>query len=412
MPTTRRMAAAVLTALSLPAVLPAQATSGVAGDVDRLIAYLRPLPGFDAEERARLIDLASRFAVSRDSARRSIGAEIAAAWLRAHGRDSTGMSNVLTAVLNRLVRGSYRIGPEFEYPSSPIGTLPEVIRRGNGPVNLILIPEYRKNWTIYQPFMDANAERFTFYTFSLPGYGGTLPYPLPEVADYAARPWLDGVAQAVERLIMERRIRRPVLVGSMDAGSYVAVRVAERRPDLVAGLALLNTLLYQGTDADSDTRAASVARDPVALLTVLFTRIQPGAESTAVLQRRPIPANQPIWFYTRDSAWARQLIGMHLVFRPFLERYYFEWLTADLRPALATMRVPILLLPSLPDEAAPQRSDSTARLQWQAFRRQHPDVPVQVVPVAARGLAVLDAPLEVGRALAGFIDGLKARGAM
>lgn len=406
------MAAAVLTALSLPAVLPAQATSGVAGDVDRLIAYLRPSPGFDVEERARLIDLASRFAVSRDSARRSIGAEIAAAWLRAHGRDSTGMSNVLTAVLNRLVRGSYRIGPEFEYPSSPIGTLPEVIRRGNGPVNLILIPEYRKNWTIYQPFMDANAERFTFYTFSLPGYGGTLPYPLPEVADYAARPWLDGVAQAVERLIMERRIRRPVLVGSMDAGSYVAVRVAERRPDLVAGLALLNTSLYQGTDADSDTRAASVARDPVALLTVLFTRIQPGAESAAVLQRRPIPANQPIWFYTRDSAWARQLIGMHLVFRPFLERYYFEWLTADLRPALATMRVPILLLPSLPDEAAPQRSDSTARLQWQAFRRQHPDVPVQVVPVAARGLAVLDAPLEVGRALAGFIDGLKARGAM
>jgi hypothetical protein len=47
--------------------------------------------------------------------------------------------------------------------TTPLGQLGQVEKRGRGPVPVILIADVRTDWTIYQSFIDRNAERYTMY---------------------------------------------------------------------------------------------------------------------------------------------------------------------------------------------------------------------------------------------------------
>lgn len=406
----RRTARAAAFVAALGQALEAQ-DSRPEPQIGRLAEYLkfpRPLTG---PERTGIADLARQLTstTATESDRRQAATTLAFTLVRALGRDSATHSAAVGAIAARAGRGGHRLGPDFRYPSTPTGTLPEVVEIGTGPVSLILIPEFRKNWTIFEPFMKANAGRFRSYAFSLPGYGGTRPYPLPQAADYGARAWLDGVATAVERLIRTRRLTRPILVGALSAGTYVAVTVASRHPELVGGVVSLNGALFDASIGANPTpaeRAAAVAQDPDVLLSVLLTREALTGDSAAVLARRPIAARNPVRFYTRDSVGLQKVYGMHLSFRPFLERYYFEWLTADLRGAVAQVRVPVLAIPSSADDGAPQRTSRSVHTQWAHLAALHPAAPIQIAPFEeVRGLTSYDAPAELGDAIAAFAAG-------
>lgn len=97
--------------------------------------------------------------------------------------------------------------PVFEnldYSPTPNGELGEVKKFGTGRIPVILIPEYRKNWTIFKDLIQSNLKQFTFYAITLPGYNGTNPYALPKHYDFSNRVWLDNVVSGVLALIKKR----------------------------------------------------------------------------------------------------------------------------------------------------------------------------------------------------------------
>lgn len=85
--------------------------------------------------------------------------------------------------------------------STPLGQPGPVEKRGRGPVPLILIADLRTDWTVFQSFMERNAERYTLYAVTLPGYGGTPAPPRPATLDLTTTPWWDGAKQGVLGLI-------------------------------------------------------------------------------------------------------------------------------------------------------------------------------------------------------------------
>src|SRR5688572_6201574 len=82
------------------------------------------------------------------------------------------------------------------------------------------------------------------FTLDLPGFG--------QAPVSAAEPAMDVMAEAVIQAMQGAGLRRAV-VGGFSMGGYVALALAELRPDLLAGLALINT---QATSDTEETRQA------------------------------------------------------------------------------------------------------------------------------------------------------------
>ncbi|HKE04824.1 MAG TPA: hypothetical protein VKE91_12250, partial [Blastocatellia bacterium] len=113
--------------------------------------------------------------------------------------------------LHRLVNDS---GAKPPGGSTPLGNLGAVEKRGRGPIPMILIADIRTDWSLYRSFMDRNAERYTMYAVTLPGYGGTPAPPRPETLDLKTTPWWDGAEKGVISLIEKNSLNKPVVVGT------------------------------------------------------------------------------------------------------------------------------------------------------------------------------------------------------
>jgi len=79
----------------------------------------------------------------------------------------------------------------------------------------------------------------------LPGFG--------EAPDAAGEPSVDGLADAVAAALDARGVGRAVVAG-MSMGGYVALALAERHPDLVAALALVDTKTVADAPAARENR--------------------------------------------------------------------------------------------------------------------------------------------------------------
>lgn len=118
-------------------------------------------------------------------------------------------------------------------PRAVASRLGEAYRLGSGDTVLLLIPCASCRWRSFDEFMQRNAERYTMYAVTLPGYGGTRPPDLPHYATSTL--WHDNAAAALIALLEDEGVSRAVVVGS-SFGSTIGLLLAHRRPDLVAGL--------------------------------------------------------------------------------------------------------------------------------------------------------------------------------
>jgi pimeloyl-ACP methyl ester carboxylesterase len=119
-----------------------------------------------------------------------------------------------------------------------------VERAGDG-VPLVLVhgfPLDRRMWVETVAWLGS-----TPYVLSvdLPGFGDA-----PAVG---GTPSVEAMADALAAALDERGVTRSVVVG-MSMGGYVALALADRRPELVAGLGLVDTKSVADTDAARDNR--------------------------------------------------------------------------------------------------------------------------------------------------------------
>src|SRR5262249_52253350 len=142
--------------------------------------------------------------------------------------------------LHRLVNDS---GAKPSRGSTPLGSLGAVEKRGRGPIPMILIADIRTDWSLYRSFMERNADRYTMYAVTLPGYGGAPAPPRPEKLDLKATPWWDGAEKGVISLIEKNRLDKPVVVG-MATSCFLATRLAVNHPDKIRAAVVIDGNIY------------------------------------------------------------------------------------------------------------------------------------------------------------------------
>jgi pimeloyl-ACP methyl ester carboxylesterase len=426
-----RAAAAVL--LMAGAVIPASAQ----GDEQRLaeakaqtVSYLRYFKfesKFSPKEIDRLAELRVKVHSPSTSLadRQSALKEFAMMLFRAAGtnpmppeRAFENFAKNFGQTLHQLINDSGAKPPEG---STPLGNLGAVEKRGRGPIPMILIADLRTDWSLYRSFMDRNAERYTMYAVTLPGYGGTPAPPRPETLDLKTTPWWDGAEKGIITLIEKNRLSKPVVVG-MAASSYLATRLAVNHPDKIRAAVAIGGNVYSTfrSLANPDYPATPEERPDVLMK-------QPGAIGM-------IPEFMPALVQSRESAEARikalppmQLAGFAASVReveraralaiddavssdPRAYCYNVEMSASDLTGSLKSLKVPLLAIPAIHDDNSPFQG-GPGPSQWYEAKMKYPAIPLTVVPFEnTRTYIVEDAPQELDRAIASFLAGKPAEG--
>lgn len=120
------------------------------------------------------------------------------------------------------------------YKTGTLGELGRVDKMGTGRQAMILIPGMGMGGGVFKDFMEANKDKYTMYAVTLPGIDGTPAPPLPpESVSFGQTPWTNGAFTAIEKLIENEKIERPILVGNWMTGTQLALRLALKYPDKI-----------------------------------------------------------------------------------------------------------------------------------------------------------------------------------
>ncbi len=286
----------------------------------------------------------------------------------------------------------------------PVSPVAHIETRGSGPVHLILVPGINCDWTIWESFMARNGERYTMHAVTLPGFGGSGPANIVMGTPYSATVWLDNARRAAVRVADDLKLEKPLVVGH-GMGGAIALDVGIQNGDRVAGVVSIEGLAaipLSGPDEQWTPEKRRIAVDGG--ITDYFSQ-QPEERFHQERARN-------IASMTSDQAMAAKLKAMFdKVSRPIAMRYLLEVMATDLRPALASMTTPALVvgaIPPLPEGAKPE-SLEPARSTWRGQFAKAPSVTLVLIE-GSRHLVMEDQPKQLDDAIAGFVAGLKRTG--
>jgi pimeloyl-ACP methyl ester carboxylesterase len=296
-----------------------------------------------------------------------------------------------------------------DYVTSAPGVLGAVIERGKGPIDMVLVSGFGVGASAFEGFMRRNADRYRMLAVTLPGFEGSPAPPMPPPgASYGDQTWTRAATDAVVKLIREKKLARPVLVGHFINGTQVAMRVALDHPDMVRAVVLL---------------AGTARFEPVKA-----SRFWPKNMTLEQKVQAVDRFSAPRWFktVTRDT-WVRgnfvatdysadSVLGKRFADRanepplPVLVRYLCEFHASDLWPDLERLKPPLLMIQ--PSFSASVRADTTRNyLQgyfeepWRGRIEGRPRTESSFVENA--GILVMeDQAALVDRKIADFLKGL------
>lgn len=292
--------------------------------------------------------------------------------------------------------------------TSPLGQLGHVEKRGQGPINMILIAGNGFGWKTFETFMMRNTKRYTMYAITLPGFDGTAPPPMPTDSDFSHKAWLDGVNQAIRRLIDESKIRRPVVVGHYLEGDYLALRLALDQPEKLGGVVVI---------AGGPTRWSASPAGPWAPATL--------EERRKSVQGRMAPfyktVSRETWAngsfkpatYSRDPQRGKELWDQaDRVPIPTKIRYLLEDIATDLSLELPNLKAPLLVVnPIPPDLSEEERTRRKQQNQWVATIPRLPTARIEFIDDAG-AFVMDDQPETFDKLIADFVAHRDRRSAL
>jgi pimeloyl-ACP methyl ester carboxylesterase len=126
------------------------------------------------------------------------------------------------------------------YQTAPLGTLGGVVKSGGGPQAVILVPGLGFGGHVFDELVGGLGDGYTFYAVTLPGFGGSAAAPSPPATtSFGAQTWTNGALAAIEKLIADEKIERPIVVGHWLTGTQIALRLALAHPESVRGVVVL-----------------------------------------------------------------------------------------------------------------------------------------------------------------------------
>ena len=263
-----------------------------------------------------------------------------------------------------------------------------VERHGSGAKPLVLIPGLASGGWVWQETVRELGNGYTIYVVTLPGFDG--------------RPALEGdpfdnAKAALAELIAARKLARPVLVGH-SLGATLSIALADDLPGTLGGVVAIDGLpVFPRTEdmppAQRAAMAEGVRRQMAAAAGPAFAAQQRQYMRTIGLVDMG-KADDVAMLTSRSDPIA-------------VADYAASVMARDLRPGLANIRVPVLVLAPTygPDAALTGMSGSDKVAYYRELMTGTPKLDVKPID-NARHFAMLDQPRAVNDALRQFLNNL------
>jgi pimeloyl-ACP methyl ester carboxylesterase len=255
------------------------------------------------------------------------------------------------------------------YAAAPLGTLGQVVRRGSGPTDVLIIPGWGFGAEEFERFMQDNAARYRMVAVTLPGFAGTAAPPMPPAGtSYGEATWTRAAGDAIVRLIEADRLRKPIIVGHFIVGTQIALRLALDHPDLVGGVVIVGgePMRFVPSRRDS-TGKTPMPRDE--RVSGVDNFMAPRWFKT-VTKKTWIANNYAQPQYARDSTRAAELWRKSSdVPLPVMIRYLCEYYAMDLRDDFPRLAVETrVLVPEFSQEIlADPKQSYVKQLFWDSW---------------------------------------------
>ena len=272
-------------------------------------------------------------------------------------------------------------------PNFIIGTL-LVQRLGERGTPIVLVPGLASGAWVWQDTVRQLQDSHVVYVVTLAGFDG--------------RPAVSGdlMKQALlslKGLILTQKLDRPVLIGH-SLGGVLSLALAQNEPRLVSGVISIDGLpVFPGTETMPAEQRPAMVKSVTSGMSGL------GPEQFAAQRLEYMRGIGVI-----DPAMAERLAKLSSKSDPAATAEYMaESLMIDLRPNLARISAPVLLMSpyNAPDGAARNLSETAKTAYYQSLMAGTPRL--EVVSISpARHFAMFDQPGLVREAIAGFLQKL------
>lgn len=279
--------------------------------------------------------------------------------------------------------------------SAKPGQIGNFKKQGTGKIPMILIPDLGADWSVYESFMQRNNSQFTFYAVTLPGFGGTVPPPARNKLDFGAMKWWNNAETALLDFIAQQRIDHPILLGHQ-AGSYLAMKLAIEKPQLVRGAIVLNGLLY----AEFPGLEKTATHEQRVAIANSWTPVELFPTPSQEKYRSVIEQGQG--YFCKNKEQQAKFAELASKDKPSTWWNYFaELATTNLSNDIKTLKVPMLVLPSVHDSESPGFQNNKVALdQWSPLDHSVSSLPITVVKMEdCRAYATEDQPQKLDEAI-------------
>ncbi len=256
---------------------------------------------------------------------------------------------------------------------------------GSGSPALVLIPGLTDSGKVWDATVAHYAGSHTIYVLTLPGFGGR-----PAIA----APMIDTVVRDIGGFLP--RAGKPVVIGH-SLGGFLAIRLAERYSNLIAGAVSIDGLpVFAGMDTlSADTRAAIAGKAASQIATLSPAQFEAGQKQQLAYMTKPANVDTALTFSQGADV-------------PATAEYMKEMLSADIRPDLPKVTVPLLLMG--PFDAAidpqnpyvPETTSSAKQAYYSKLIAGDPKAKVVIID-DSRHFIMLDQPAAFYAALDAFL---------
>ncbi len=243
-----------------------------------------------------------------------------------------------------------------DYEPAEYGILGKVEKFGNGPKDMIMIAGWGFDGTLFKSMeVDSIKANYTMYAVTLPGFGDTRAYPMPDQNEvYRDLYWTKGILSALKELIEKEGMEKPVVLSYFTYSNILALRLALDYPDLldrviiVSGIAKFTASYPSYEPANLEQRIAFTER-------VMVQNWWKAIDQSGWNDGNFTPAT-----FTSDSVMAKIYWNqMSDVPIPTMVRYLAEYYCTDLSLEYKNLKVPTLVvIPAFTREALAKPENS------------------------------------------------------
>lgn len=220
------------------------------------------------------------------------------------------------------------------------GTLGEVKHFGSGNQDMILLPGWGFDHSVFTDFISRHEKEYRMWAVTIPGFGSTQAPPMPaQNENYRDLNWTKGVVNGIVDLIDREQLKNPVIVSLFSVSSMIALRLALDHPEKVSKVIIISgiakfTANYPSYEPRSlENRSQFIEKG---LATQWFKTVNTETWNKGNFS----PAT-----FSRDSVRAKRLWNMmSSVPIPVMVRYLCEFYCTDLSLEYAKLKVPTLIL--------------------------------------------------------------------